>query len=148
MFGTWLPDGRRFLGTTAERLTGGTAGWQEAGGLRVVVDGQWEEPLVIAATFGGRMRGLLGTRAGEGIGVLLLAPCSSVHTFGMSYPIDVAFVSGCGTVLKTIRGLGSGKVVGAYGSCCVFEREVSDNPWFYEGQRIRLLPMQGRDARR
>ncbi|WP_245589264.1 DUF192 domain-containing protein [Chitinimonas koreensis] len=39
-----------------------------------------------------RLRGLLGRRPlrrGEG---LSLAPCNSVHTFGMRYPIDVLFL--------------------------------------------------------
>ncbi|MDZ7678445.1 MAG: DUF192 domain-containing protein [Acidimicrobiales bacterium] len=37
-----------------------------------------------------RSRGLLGR---EGIeGAIYLTPCRSVHTFGMRFPIDVAFV--------------------------------------------------------
>ncbi len=44
-----------------------------------------------ADSVAGRMRGLLGQpRLGRGEG-LLLTPCKQVHTFGMSYPIDVVF---------------------------------------------------------
>lgn len=42
-----------------------------------------------AHSFAERSRGLLGR---DGVdGVLLLDPASSVHTFGMRFPIDVAF---------------------------------------------------------
>ncbi|HKP89873.1 MAG TPA: DUF192 domain-containing protein [Thermoleophilaceae bacterium] len=36
---------------------------------------------------------------------LLLRPCSSVHTFGMRFPVDVAFADSDGTVLRVIRGV-------------------------------------------
>ncbi|HEX4978914.1 MAG TPA: DUF192 domain-containing protein [Acidimicrobiales bacterium] len=44
----------------------------------------------VAEGFGARLRGLLGR---DGIdGALLLRPARSVHTIGMRFPIDVAFV--------------------------------------------------------
>ncbi|MFI9628633.1 DUF192 domain-containing protein [Streptomyces sp. NPDC052042] len=47
-------------------------------------------PLRIAATYRARSRGLLGR---DGIdGALLITPCGSVHTFGMRFTIDVAYV--------------------------------------------------------
>ncbi|MEU9762751.1 DUF192 domain-containing protein [Streptomyces sp. NPDC047985] len=49
-----------------------------------------EIPLRIAATYRTRSRGLLGQ---DGIdGALLITPCGSVHTFGMRFTIDVAYV--------------------------------------------------------
>jgi uncharacterized protein len=43
----------------------------------------------IAGSSGARLKGLLGR---DGIdGALVLQPASSVHTFGMRFPIDVAF---------------------------------------------------------
>jgi hypothetical protein len=60
---------------------------------------------VLANTFWSRMRGLLGRPcppAGEG---LLLEPCNQVHMIGMAYPIDVAFISLEGVVLRVIRNL-------------------------------------------
>lgn len=54
-----------------------------------------------ARSFVARLFGLLGRRplaAGEG---LLLEPCSSVHTFGMRYPIDVVMLDGENRVLST-----------------------------------------------
>jgi uncharacterized membrane protein (UPF0127 family) len=50
-----------------------------------------------------RMRGLLGRtalRPGEGI---LISPCQGVHTFGMSYPIDVVHVDRRGVVCRVLR---------------------------------------------
>lgn len=47
-----------------------------------------------------RMRGLLGR---EGIdGALLLRPGKSVHTFGMRFPLDVAFLNRDMVVLRTV----------------------------------------------
>lgn len=47
----------------------------------------------------GRARGLLGR---DGIdGVMVLRPCRNVHTFGMRFPIDVAFCDRDGSVLRT-----------------------------------------------
>lgn len=55
-----------------------------------------------------RVRGLLGRSelgAGEG---LLLTPCSAVHMFGMSMPLDVAFADANGTVVATYAALSPG----------------------------------------
>ena len=55
-----------------------------------------------------RLRGLLGRpapAAGEG---LLLTPCRAVHMFGMSFPLDVAFLDAEGAVVATYRSLAPG----------------------------------------
>jgi uncharacterized membrane protein (UPF0127 family) len=44
-----------------------------------------------------RMRGLMGRDDVEG--ALVLRPCRQVHTFGMRFPIDVAFCDRSGMVL-------------------------------------------------
>ncbi len=46
----------------------------------------------IATRFTARARGLLGGPPLELDEALLIAPCSSIHTFGMRYPIDVVFL--------------------------------------------------------
>ena len=51
----------------------------------------------VAVTHRGRARGLMGREAFEG--VLVLRPCRQVHTFGMRFPIDVAFCDRYGFVL-------------------------------------------------
>lgn len=59
----------------------------------------------VARTWWQRAVGLLATPAlhrGQG---LWIAPCGSVHTVGMRYPIDVVFVDASGTVRKLVRRL-------------------------------------------
>lgn len=46
-----------------------------------------------------RRRGLTGREGLEG--VLVIRPCRQVHTFGMHFPIDVAFCDRYGFVLHT-----------------------------------------------
>lgn len=49
-----------------------------------------EVTLRVAASYRARTRGLLGR---DGVaGALLLTPASSVHTIGMRFPIDVAYL--------------------------------------------------------
>lgn len=48
-----------------------------------------------------RARGLLG-RDGIG-GALVLSPCRAVHTFGMRFALDVAYLAADGTVIKITR---------------------------------------------
>jgi uncharacterized membrane protein (UPF0127 family) len=48
-----------------------------------------------------RRRGLLGHDGTEG--ALVIQPCRWVHTIGMRFPLDVAFLDRRGVVLKTVR---------------------------------------------
>lgn len=60
------------------------------------------EPLRMADNFFTRAKGLLGTKSlPEGHG-LLIRPCNSVHMLGMSYAIDVVFLSKTLEVLRVI----------------------------------------------
>lgn len=58
--------------------------------------------IVQARTFLARLGGLLARRPLRDHEALYLAPCSSVHTFFMRYPIDVAFLDRKGRVLKVV----------------------------------------------
>jgi uncharacterized membrane protein (UPF0127 family) len=63
-----------------------------------------------ADTFLSRLVGLLGTAAiadGEG---LWIVPCRSVHTLGMRYPIDVAFLDARGVVVGILEGFPPNRV--------------------------------------
>lgn len=48
-----------------------------------------------------RRRGLLGRDHVEG--AIVIEPCRWVHTIGMSFPIDVAYLDADGAVLKTVQ---------------------------------------------
>ena len=55
-----------------------------------------------------RLRGMLGRPApktGEG---LLLTPCRSVHTYGMRFPLDIAFLDVHGSIVAAYRSLPPG----------------------------------------
>lgn len=74
-----------------------------------------------ADNFWRRLKGLLGTSSlltGHG---LIIKPCSSVHTFGMKYPIDVLFVDGNHQIIKIVENMLPGKVSMASGSKYVVE---------------------------
>jgi uncharacterized membrane protein (UPF0127 family) len=63
-----------------------------------------------ASTLLARFVGLLGTAAiAEGEG-LWIVPCRSVHTLGMRYPIDVAFLDARGVVVGILEGLPPNRV--------------------------------------
>ena len=55
----------------------------------------------VAVTRKVRRRGLIGRDHVDG--VLVLRPCRQVHTFGMHFPIDVAFCDRYGFVLHISR---------------------------------------------
>lgn len=96
----------------------------------------------LAVGFFERLQGLFSKRVkGD---VLLIAPCCSIHTFGMECPIDVAFVDKQGVVVESIEALPPfrlRKCPGAYG---VLERRVAGNvsqadvPWFKKGEEVEL----------
>ncbi len=52
-----------------------------------------------------RMRGLLGTAPLRADEALLIQPCASVHTVGMGYTIDLAFLDHKWTIIKTVSSL-------------------------------------------
>ncbi|KOG21536.1 MULTISPECIES: DUF192 domain-containing protein [Streptomyces] len=62
--------------------------------------GPLDVPLEIAASYRARRRGLLGR---DGVpGALLIVRTNSVHTFGMRFPIDVAYLDRSFTVLSVV----------------------------------------------
>ncbi len=68
-----------------------------------------------------RMRGLLGT---ENLSVdegLLIAPCSSVHTFFMRNTIDVLFLDKHFTIVKTVKSLKPWRMAASNVSTMVLE---------------------------
>lgn len=58
-----------------------------------------------AGTGAGRRRGLLGRKAMDRTEGIYLTPCEWIHTFGMHFPIDVAFLSSTGEILAVHHSL-------------------------------------------
>ena len=63
-------------------------------------EGEVLATLEVAGSLRDRVKGLMGRDHYEG--ALLLRPAHSVHTVGMRFPIDVAFVDGEGRVVATV----------------------------------------------
>lgn len=58
-----------------------------------------------ARSWWARGKGLLGRRGLPDGGGLIIEPCSSIHTWFMAFPIDVAFVAADGRVVRTAHAL-------------------------------------------
>lgn len=68
-----------------------------------------------------RMRGLLGSSPLNESEGLLIEPCSSVHTLGMRYPIDLVFLDNRLTIVKTVRALKPWRMAASSTSSMVLE---------------------------
>jgi uncharacterized membrane protein (UPF0127 family) len=78
--------------------------------------------LEVASSFRDRSRGLLGRDGMEG--ALFIRPCHQVHSFGMRFPIDVAFCTKDLVVVRTVS-LRPGRVTRpSIKCCCVIEAEA------------------------
>ena len=55
----------------------------------------------VARTWTARARGLLGRTGIDG--AFIIIKCRSVHTIGMKFPIDVAYLDADGAVLKVVH---------------------------------------------
>ena len=87
----------------------------------------------VAVTRGQRRRGLTGRDALDG--VLVIRPCRQVHTFGMRFPIDVAFCDRYGFVLH-LASIGAAPHVGAGLAFLLRDRGA--------GRRVRTLGVAAR----
>ena len=67
----------------------------------LVSDGHVLASADVAETRADRRRGLLGRDGCEG--ALVIDGCRWVHTIGMRFPIDVAYLDPNGAVLKTVQ---------------------------------------------
>lgn len=92
------------------------------------------EGVRVLAGFRERLRGLLGT--GTDAGAVVLERCGAIHTHGMRYAIDVAFLGADGRVLASVRGLPPGGSARSPGAVRVVERPASALPWPEVGQVV------------
>ena len=107
----------------------------------------FSSPLALAGRFSARMKGLLRSRPGPEGSVLLLMPCRSVHTFGMRYPIDIAFVGADGAVVESFRNVTPRRHLECRRAVGVLERfSVPDGSWFKGGDRVLVVHGGGDDS--
>jgi hypothetical protein len=72
------------------------------------------EDVFIARTIFTRIKGLLGRRTFLPGQALILAPCSSVHTFFMHFPIDVLFIDKDYKVVQALSLLNPNRISRTY----------------------------------
>ena len=100
-------------------------------------EGAGMDGVSIAGTIWSRFRGLLG--CSDASGILMLTPCGSIHTFGMRFPIDVAFVGADGTVLESHCAVPPRRRLRCRGAVATLERRSGvDGDWLECGDRLRL----------
>lgn len=88
----------------------------------------------VLRTWTERLRGLLGTESDAR--PVLITRCGSVHTVGMAYALDLAFLSERGEVLEVQRGIGPGHFASCVGASCTLERPASEGEWVQRGEHL------------
>jgi len=78
-------------------------------------------PIPVAKDFRTRLRGLAFRDRDEAGPGLLIPRCSSVHTFGMRFELDVFFLDEAGRVIDVHRRLPPRRVVWCRGASAVLE---------------------------
>ncbi len=98
-----------------------------------------EMRVLVLNSFFLRLRGLLGTvRTDARARPVLIAPCSSIHTCGMRYSIDVAMADARGEVICSERNLSPWRFVSNGAAAYVLERPSSTDPWPDVGEVLSL----------
>ena len=85
---------------------------------------------------------LIGMLFGRGAGedeCLVLAPCADIHTYGMRWPIDVAFVDHVGKVLSVAFEVGPCQRRKCPGAYATIERRTYSKTWLKPGDDVRAL---------
>ena len=93
--------------------------------------------VILATRLSSRLRGLLF--APDSDDLMVLMPCHDIHTFGMGYALDVAFLDASGKVLKSIRDVLPNRRLREPAAVAVLERRaIPREVWFEKGDRIGL----------
>lgn len=96
-----------------------------------------KKELILALGFRERAKGLLFTPPHQK--TLMLCPCRSVHTFGMRYALDIAFVNGDGRVVASYRRVAPKQRLRHGKARAVLERFSVEEDWFEEGARVSIV---------
>jgi uncharacterized protein len=96
----------------------------------------------LADTRATRRRGLLGRDGLPPGAALMLRPCNAVHTVGMRFPIDVAFVDSRGVVRKIVQNLPPWRMAISPLSRTTIELAAGalDQDALRVGDQVRLIP--------
>lgn len=89
---------------------------------RLCIDGRATPAHIrLAVNWWTRAVGLLATPSLDDPSGLWIEPCNSVHTMGMRYPIDLAFVRADGTVAKVVPQVVPWRLAGCRGARSTLE---------------------------
>lgn len=66
--------------------------------------------VMMADSFLGRLRGLLGRKSIKEEQCMMIVPCNSIHTFFMKFPIDAVFVDKDHKVVLIIHDIHPGRI--------------------------------------
>lgn len=96
----------------------------------------------VADTFLDRFLGFMGQRPPRDRKGLLIRPCNSIHMFFMRFPIDAVFLDEEFNIIKLVKNLAPGKLIGAVDDAYqVLEVKAGDLPTsFSEGSRLTASP--------
>jgi hypothetical protein len=104
-----------------------------------------ERSVRVAAGRRSRLLGLAWLRkesAGEG---LLIPRCSSIHTFGMRFALDIHFLDAAGSVIETRRAVPRRRIVRRPGADAVLEVPVEGGEVRVRGSLARRASGEERD---
>jgi uncharacterized membrane protein (UPF0127 family) len=96
----------------------------------------------VARTSAARRRGLLGRQGLPPGSAIVITRCNAIHTIGMQFAIDVAFVDAAGCVRKIVYRLRPRRIAIAPRACAVIELAAGElHPSrLHVGDRVYLAP--------
>ncbi len=96
----------------------------------------------VASTSAARRKGLLGRDELPHASALVISRCNAVHTIGMRFAIDVAFVDAQGQIRKIVNGLGPWRMaVSPFAAMAIeFAAGSLDGPAAQVGDRLIVAP--------
>lgn len=87
-----------------------------------------------------RNRGLLGRDHLDRGSALVLAPCTSVHTWFMRFPIDLLFVTKAGVIKKVCRSVPPWRMAFSWGVLAVIEFPTGTVGDCRPGDTVEVIP--------
>lgn len=102
-----------------------------------------ETKIELATSFRKRLKGLLRTTPHENL--IVLVPCKSVHTWGMKYMLDIAFLDKKGIVLAAYRAVPPNKRLSCRKSYMVLERFSISQNWLVKGDELAFIASSTND---
>ncbi|MCL2529980.1 MAG: DUF192 domain-containing protein [Coriobacteriia bacterium] len=96
--------------------------------------------IILATSIRARLTGLLKKGRCTNGEVLLLAPCKSIHTFGMRSDLDLAFIDAEARVLTSERNLPPNKLRSHPKAAAALERRSNPTQtWLLPGEQLNLV---------